>query len=78
VGPTADKSRSPFAGLFLQNSDSRSTFAGTVKEEVMTGRIHAGVVSTIGAVLFTVATVLAAAPAAAQDSAIEGTWELLR
>ena len=43
----------------------------------MTGRIHAGVVSTIGAVLFAIAIVLAAAPAAAQSSAIEGTWELV-
>ena len=43
----------------------------------MTGRIHTGVVSTIGAVSLTIAMMLAAAPAAAQSSAIEGTWELV-
>ena len=43
----------------------------------MTGRIHTGAASSIGAVVLTIAMVLAAAPAAAQNSAIEGTWELV-
>lgn len=43
----------------------------------MKGSIHTGVVSTIGAVSLTIAMMLAAGPAAAQNSAIEGTWELV-
>lgn len=42
----------------------------------MTERFHAGAVLVIGAVVFTIVIALAAAPAAAQSSAIEGTWEL--